>query len=146
MEGSFFINLLCKAVTVVVTVVLIVRSMCCLIAEQEIICERIFVKRFVGKYFKFTVLFNFWADEYVLVALGFADFPIINLKTKIGVSINIMDEKRRLQSIYNYLLQCQDNTKSSRIKTYNEQLRHQVSGVVHNAQNDIFNYLKKISC
>lgn len=83
MEGSFFINLLCKAVTVVVTVVLIVRSICCFIAEQEIICERIFVKRFLGKYFKFTVLFNFWADEYVLVALGFADFPIINLKKKL---------------------------------------------------------------
>ena len=146
MEEPYFINLLYKAVAAVVTVELIVRSIYCLIAEQEIISEHIIIKRFIEKYFEPIGLFNFWADDDVLVALGLEDFMTRNLKRKVASSIDIINQNCRQQLTYNFLLLWQDNTISSRIVNTNEQLRQQVSCVEHNAQNDIFNYLKKISC
>jgi len=146
LEEPYFINLLYKAVAAVVTVELIVRSIYCLIAEQEIISEHIIIKRFIEKYFEPIGLFNFWADDDVLVALGLEDFMTRNLKRKVASSIDIINQNCRQQLTYNFLLLWQDNTISSRIVNTNEQLRQQVSCVEHNAQNDIFNYLKKISC
>jgi len=146
LEEPYFINLLYKAVAAVVTVELIVRSIYCLIAEQEIISEHIIIKRLIEKYFEPIGLFNFWADDDVLVALGLEDFMTRNLKRKVASSIDIINQNCRQQLTYNFLLLWQDNTISSRIVNTNEQLRQQVSCVEHNAQNDIFNYLKKISC
>lgn len=146
MEEPYFINLLYKAVAAVVTVELIVRSIYCLIAEQEIISEHIIIKRLIEKYFEPIGLFNFWADDDVLVALGLEDFMTRNLKRKVASSIDIINQNCRQQLTYNFLLLWQDNTISSRIVNTNEQLRQQVSCVEHNAQNDIFNYLKKIPC
>jgi len=146
LEEPYFINLLYKAVAAVVTVELIVRSIYCLIAEQEIISEHIIIKRFIEKYFEPIGLFNFWADDDVLVALGLEDFMTRNLKRKVASSIDIINQNCRQQLTYNFLLLWQDNTISSRIVNTNEQLRQQVSCVEHNAQNDIFNYLKKIPC
>jgi len=146
LEEPYFINLLYKAVAAVVTVELIVRSIYCLIAEQEIISEHIIIKRLIEKYFEPIGLFNFWADDDVLVALGLEDFMTRNLKRKVASSIDIINQNCRQQLTYNFLLLWQDNTISSRIVNTNEQLRQQVSCVEHNAQNDIFNYLKKIPC
>ena len=146
LEEPYFTNLLYKAVAAVVTVEFIVRRIYCLIAEQEIMSERIIIKRLIEKYFKPTGLFNFWADDDVLVALGLEDFITTNLKRKIGVSIDIKNQNCRQQLTYNSLLQWQENTKSSQIVNNNEQLRLKVFCVAPNAQNDIFNYLKKISC
>ena len=143
MEEPYFINLLYKAVAAVVTVEFIVRSIFCLIAEEKIMSERIIIKRLIEKYFKPIGLFNFWADDDVLVALGLEDFITTNLKRKIGVSIDIKNQNCRQQLTHNFLLQWQENTKSSQIVNNNEQLRLQVSCVAHNAQNDIFNYLEK---
>jgi len=146
LEEPYFINLLYKAVAAVVTVELILRRICCLIAEQEIISEHIIIKRLIERYFEPTGLFNFWADDDVLVALSLQDFMIRNLKRKIGVSIDIKDQNCRQQLTHNFLLQWQENTKSSQIVNTNEQLRLKVFCVAPNAQNDIFNYLKIISC
>ena len=146
LEEPYFINLLYKAVTAVVTVELIAKSIYCLIAEKEIISERIIIKRLIEKYFEPTGLFNFWADDDVLVALGLEDFMTRNLKRKVASSIDIINQNCRQQLTHNSLLQWQENTKSSQIVNNNEQLHLQVSCVAHNAQNDIFNYLKKISC
>ena len=64
LEDPYFINLLYKAVAAVVIVELILRSIYCLIAEQEIISEHIIIKRLMERYFEPTGLFNFWADCY----------------------------------------------------------------------------------
>ena len=146
LEEPYFTNLLYKAVAAVVTVEFIVRRIYCLIAEQEIMSERIIIKRLIEKYFEPTGLFNFWADKDAIVALGLEDFMTRNLKRKVASSIDIINQNYRQQLTHNSLLQWQDNSISSRIFNTNEQLRQYVSGAAHNAQNDIFNYLKKISC
>jgi len=95
LEEPYFINLLYKAVAAVVIVELILRSIYCLIAEQEIISEHIIIKRLMERYFEPTGLFNFWADDDVLVALGLEDFMTRNFKRKIGVSIGIKNQNYR---------------------------------------------------
>ena len=95
LEEPYFINLLYKAVAAVVIVELILRSIYCLIAEQEIISEHIIIKRLMERYFEPTGLFNFWADDDVLVALGLEDFMTRNFKRKIGVSIDIKNQNYR---------------------------------------------------
>lgn len=95
LEEPYFINLLYKAVAAVVIVEFILRSIYCLIAEQEIISEHIIIKRLMERYFEPTGLFNFWADDDVLVALGLEDFMTRNFKRKIGVSIDIKNQNYR---------------------------------------------------
>lgn len=95
LEEPYFINLLYKAVAAVVIVELILRSIYCLIAKQEIISEHIIIKRLMERYFEPTGLFNFWADDDVLVALGLEDFMTRNFKRKIGVSIDIKNQNYR---------------------------------------------------
>jgi len=95
LEDPYFINLLYKAVAAVVIVELILRSIYCLIAEQEIISEHIIIKRLMERYFEPTGLFNFWADDDVFVALGLEDFMTRNFKRKIGVSIDIKNQNYR---------------------------------------------------
>lgn len=95
LEEPYFINLLYKAVAAVVIVELILRSIYCLIAEQEIISEHIIIKRLMERYFEPTGLFNFWADDDVFVALGLEDFMTRNFKRKIGVSIDIKNQNYR---------------------------------------------------
>ncbi len=146
LEEPYFIQLLYKASAAGVVVELIVRSICCLIPEQEKLSEHIVVKRLVDKYLEHTRLFIFGADEDAVVAMGSADLMTRNLRRRIEVCIDIKDENCRQQLIHYFQLQWQDNTKSSRILNNGEQLRQQVSGVAHNAQNDIYDYLKIISC
>lgn len=95
LEEPYFINLLYKAVAAVVIVEFILRSIYCLIAKQEIISEHIIIKRLMERYFEPTGLFNFWADDDVLVALGLEDFMTRNFKRKIGVSIDIKNQNYR---------------------------------------------------
>ena len=146
LEEPYFINLLYKASAAGVTVELLVRSICCLITELEKISDHIIVKRLVDKYLEHTRLFIFGADEDAVVAIGSADLMTRNLITRIEVYIDIKDQNCRQQLIHYFQLQWQDNTKSSRILNNGKQLRQQVSGVAHNAQNDIYDFLKKISC
>jgi polyphosphate kinase len=146
LEEPYFINLLYKASAEGVPVELMVRSICCLIPEQEKLSEHIIAKRLVDKYLEHTRLFIFGADDDAVVAMGSADLMTRNLRRRIEVCIDIKDQNCRQQLIHYFNLQWQDNTKSSRILNNGEQLRQQVSGVAHNAQNDIYDYLKKISC
>ena len=146
LEEPYFINLLYKASAAGVVVELMVRSICCLIPEQEKLSENIVVKRLVDKYLEHTRLFIFGAGDDAVVAMGSADLMTRNLRRRIEVCIDIKDQNCRQQLIHYFQLQWQDNTKSSRILNNGEQLRLKVSGVAHNAQNDIYDYLKKISC
>ena len=146
LEEPYFINLLYKASAAGVSIELMVRSICCLVPEKEKISENIIVKRLVDKYLEHTRLFIFGADHDAVVAMGSADLMTRNLRRRIEVCIDIKDQNCRQQLIEYFQLQWQDNTKSSRILNDGEQLRQTVSGTEHNAQNDIYAYLKKISC
>ena len=146
LEEPYFINLLYKASAAGVVVELMVRSICCLIPEQEKLSENIVVKRLVDKYLEHTRLFIFGAGDDAVVVMGSADLMTRNLRRRIEVCIDIKDQNCREQLIHYFQLQWQDNAKTSRILNNGEQLRQTVSGVAHNAQNDIYDYLKKISC
>ncbi len=146
LEEPCFIKLLYKASAAGVSVELMVRSICCLVPEQENLSEHIVVKRLVDKYLEHTRLFIFGVDEDAIVAMGSADLMTRNLRRRIEVCIDIKDENCRQQLLHYFQLQWQDNTKTSRILNNGEQLRQQISGAAHNAQNDIYDYLKKISC
>ena len=146
LEEPYFINLLYKASAAGVSVELMVRSICCLIPEQQKISEHITVKRLVDKYLEHTRLFIFGDDDDAVVAMGSADLMTRNLRRRIEVCIDVTDQNCRLQLLHYFKLQWQDNTKTSKILNNGEQLREQVVGTEHNAQNDIYDYLKKLSC
>ena len=146
LEEPYFIKLLYKASAAGVPIELMVRSICCLIPEQEKLSEHIVVKRLVDKYLEHTRLFIFGAGEDAVVVMGSADLMTRNLRRRIEVCIDIKDQNCRQQLIHYFQLQWQDNTKASRILNNGEQLRQHNSGIAHNAQNDIYDYLKKISC
>lgn len=146
LEEPYFINLLYKASAAGVPIEMMVRSICCLIPEQDNLSENITVKRLVDKYLEHTRLFIFGADDDALVAMGSADLMTRNLRRRIEVCIDVKDENCRQQLIHYFQLQWKDNTKSSRILNNGEQVRETIVGVGHNAQTEIYDYLKKVSC
>ena len=145
LEEPYFINLLYMASAAGVTVRLVVRSICCLIPETEGLSEHITVKRIVDKYLEHTRLFIFGVDEQAVVAMGSSDLMTRNLRRRIEVCINVKDEDCRKQLLEYFRLQWEDNTKAVRILSNMEQVRLQPEGEAHNAQTDIYNYLKSIS-
>lgn len=146
LEEPYFINLLYKASKAGVAVELIVRSICCLIPEKECISENISVKRIVDKYLEHTRIFIFGEDEDALVSIGSSDLMTRNLRRRIEVCINVKDDYCRQQLLHYFNLQWSDNTKATRTLSNMEQLRIQPEGTAHNAQTEIYNYLKRIVC
>ena len=145
LEEPYFINLLYKASAAGVTIELLVRGICCLIPEKEKLSEHITVKRLVDKYLEHTRVFIFGEDEDAVVIMGSADLMTRNLRRRIEVCIDIKDENCKQQLLQYFNLQWQDNTKTTRILNNGEQLRLHSNGTQHNAQLEIYDYLKKIS-
>ena len=146
LEEPYFINLLYKASAAGVTIELMVRSICCLIPGLEKLSENIIVKRLVDKYLEHTRLFIFGVDDNATVVMGSADLMTRNLRRRIEVCVDVKDQNCKQQLIHYFQLQWLDNTKTSRLLSNGEQLREEVVGIEHNAQNEIYDYLKKISC
>lgn len=146
LEEPYFINLLYKASKAGVKIRLIVRSICCLIPEKENLSENISVKRIVDKYLEHTRLFIFGENETAEVAMGSSDLMTRNLRRRIEVCLNVKDESCKKQLIDYFDIQWQDNTKAVRILSNMDMLRLQPEGEEHNAQNDIYKYLKSVSC
>ncbi|MFN0083068.1 MAG: polyphosphate kinase 1 [Ferruginibacter sp.] len=146
LEEPYFINLLYKASEEGVPVELMVRSICCLVPEKEKISEHITVKRLVDKHLEHSRLFIFGEGEDAVVAMGSSDLMIRNLRRRIEVCINVKDRNCRQQLIHYFQLQWQDNTKTTRILSNGEQQHLYAGADIHNAQTDIYDYLKKISC
>ncbi len=146
LEEPYFINLLYKASKAGVVVELIIRSICCLIPEKEGLSEHISVKRIVDKYLEHTRIFIFGEDEDALVAIGSSDLMTRNLRRRIEVCINVKDDYCRQQLLHYFTVQWSDNTKATRTLSNMEQLRIQATGTAHNAQTEIYNYLKRVVC
>lgn len=145
LEEPYFINLLYKASMAGVTINLVVRSICCLIPEKESLSEHIRVKRIVDKYLEHTRLFIFGTNENALVAMGSSDLMTRNLRRRIEVCVHVKDENCRQQLLSYFNLQWEDNTKAVRLTENMEQESIPQNGVTHNAQADIYQYLKEIS-
>ena len=145
LEEPYFIKLLYKASAAGVKIELLVRGICCLIPEKENLSEHITVKRLVDKYLEHTRVFIFGEDENAVVIMGSADLMTRNLRRRIEVCIDIRDENSKQQLLHYFNLQWQDNTKTTRILHNGEQLRLHSTGTQHNAQLEIYDYLKKIS-
>lgn len=146
LEEPYFINLLYKASTAGVKVQMIVRSICCLIPETENLSANITVKRIIDKYLEHTRLFIFGTDDEAVIAMGSSDLMTRNLRRRIEVCISVKDPSCRSQLLHYFQLQWEDNTKAVRLTGAMQQHRVVATGTKHNAQTDIFNYLKKISC
>ncbi len=145
LEEPYFINLLYKASAAGVPIEMMVRSICCLIPEKEKLSEHITVKRLVDKYLEHTRLFIFGEDDDAVVIMGSADLMTRNLRRRIEVCIDIKDDNCKQQLLHYFNLQWLDNTKACRILNNGEQLRLHANGDEHNAQLEIYDYLKKIS-
>ena len=146
LEEAYFIDLLYKASRAGVEVRLIVRSVCCLIPQTINLSANITVKRIVDRYLEHTRLFIFGTDENALVAMGSSDLMTRNLRRRIEVCVSIKNNYCREQLLHYFRLQWEDNTKAVRLTAGMEQVRLQPGDTPHNAQTEIFNYLKNISC
>jgi len=146
LEEPYFIDLLYKASQAGVKVNLIIRSVCCLIPEKENLSENITIKRIVDKYLEHTRLFIFGEGPEALVAMGSSDLMTRNLRRRIEVCIDVKDPHCKSQLLDYFEMQWADNTKAVKLLNNMEQLRIQPEGELYNAQNDIYNYLQKVSC
>ena len=142
LEEPYFIRLLYKASNAGVEVQLIVRSICCLIPQMENFSANITVKRIVDRYLEHTRLFIFGIDENAVVAMGSSDLMTRNLRRRIEVCVTVKNNKCREQLLHYFKLQWGDNTKAVRLTADMEQVRILSHDIPHNAQTDIFNYLK----
>ena len=142
LEEPYFINLLYKASKAGVEVQLIVRSVCCLIPETEHFSANIKVTRIVDRYLEHTRLFIFGNDGDAVVAMGSSDLMTRNLRRRIEVCVTVKDNRCREQLLHYFKLQWGDNSKAVRLTSSMEQARILSNVITHNAQTDIFNYLK----
>ncbi len=142
LEEPYFINLLYEASQKGVKIEMQARSICCLIPGKEALSKNITVKRIVDKYLEHTRLFIFGVDAEATVIMGSSDLMTRNLRKRIEVCIRLEDIHCRQQILNYFALQWQDNTKVRILQDDMSQIEAEQNGKVHNAQKDIYNYLK----
>lgn len=145
LEEPYFINLLYKAAEAGVKIELIIRSICCLLAGQPGLHGNITIRRLVDRYLEHTRIFIFGADESATVTIGSSDLMTRNLRRRIEVCVNVTAEDLKRQLMDYFRMQWNDNTKSTTLLDNMIQLRAPAGSVELNAQNLIYEYVKKIS-
>lgn len=140
LEEPGMIDMLYNASIAGVTVQLIVRSICCLIPGVTGRSENIEVKRLVDRYLEHTRIFIFGEDEEAVILMGSSDWMTRNLYHRIELCVPVTNTSCRKELIDYFGLQWRDNDKvqvvNSQVATAN------VTDVVHNGQQSIYNYLK----
>lgn len=145
LEEPYMINLLYKAAKAGVVVKLIIRSICCIMPSEEGVNGNILVKRIVDKYLEHTRLFIFGADDdEAVVAMGSSDLMTRNLRRRIEVCLHVKDApcKKQLTDYFN--MQWRDNTKATRLLPNMEWERIATEGAAHNAQDELYDYIKQL--
>jgi polyphosphate kinase len=145
LEEPYFINLLYKAAEAGVQIQLIVRSICCLWPDTEILRKNISMKRIVDQFLEHTRIFIFGIDANATVAMGSSDLMTRNLRRRIEVCLHVKDEAVKAQLIDYFRIQWNDNTKSTILDGNMDQKRVPQGTVPLNAQHLIYDYVKKIS-
>lgn len=126
-----------------VKIQLIIRGMCCLVPGVEEFSKNITVRSIVDRYLEHARVWIFGNGGDELMYLSSADFMTRNIDRRVEVGFPIFDLeiKREIRDIIN--IQLKDNTKAREINRYNNNRYIGArSKIKHQAQLDIYNYLK----
>lgn len=143
LEEHHMISLLYKASQAGVRVRLIVRSICCLVPGLSNLSEHIEVRRIVDRYLEHTRIFIFGEDEDMTLVIGSSDWMTRNLHHRIEVCTTIDNPSCRKQLADYFDIQWQDNQKAVRLLPNMEHESIRPDGDIHNAQNEIYQYLQQ---
>ena len=142
LEEPDMIHLLNKAGRAGVTIHLIVRSICCMVAGVPGESENIVIKRIVDRYLEHSRILIFGAGQNAVVIMGSADLMTRNLLRRIEVMVRINSEKYKKELIDYFDIQWSDNDKAVYLlPDYKQEKVQKESGIKCNAQESIYNYL-----
>jgi polyphosphate kinase len=139
LEEPGMINLLYRAAKKRVKIRLIIRSICCLVPENE----NITVKRIVDRYLEHSRIFIFGSGDDCEVIMGSADWMNRNLHCRIEVCVPVEDARCKKEMIDYFELQWNDTDKSVVLNESMDQIKPAINGAVHNAQHEIYNYIRE---
>jgi polyphosphate kinase len=146
-EEPHIINLLYKAGKAGVSIHLIARSICCMVADVQEESENIVIKRIVDRYLEHSRILVFGAGENAVVFIGSADLMTRNLLHRIEVLVRIKNEKYKKELIDYFNIQWKDNDKAVfLLPGYRQEKVQNRTGVKCNAQLSIYNYLAAKNC
>ncbi|MEO9021202.1 MAG: polyphosphate kinase 1 [Ginsengibacter sp.] len=141
-EEPHIINLLYKAGRAGVSIHLIARSICCMVAGIPEESENIVIKRIIDRYLEHSRIFIFGAGEEAVVFMGSADLMTRNLLHRIEVLVRIKSGKYKNELIDYFEIQWSDDDKAVFLLPDYKQVRVQnKSGIKCNAQRSIYDYL-----
>jgi polyphosphate kinase len=142
LEEPDMIHLLNKAGRAGVTIQLIVRSICCMVAGGAGESENIVIKRIVDRYLEHSRILIFGTSEDAVVIIGSADLMTRNLLRRIEVMVRINSEKYKKELIDYFDIQWSDNDKAVYLlPDYKQEKVQNNTSIKCNAQESIYNYL-----
>ncbi len=142
LEEPYMISLLYKASRAGVRIQLLVRSICCLVPGVQGQSEHIEVRRIVDRYLEHSRFFIFGSDEEATVIMGSSDWMTRNLRRRVEVC-TVLDEAEHKNVLIEYFgIQWRDTDKAVRLMPDMTQQRLPETEGRHNAQQEIFDYLK----
>ena len=142
LEEPDMIHLLNKAGRAGVTIHLIVRSICCMVAGGAGESENIVIKRIVDRYLEHSRILIFGTSEDAVVIIGSADLMTRNLLRRIEVMVRINSEKYKKELIDYFDIQWSDNDKAVYLLPgYKQEKVQNNTSIKCNAQESIYNYL-----
>ncbi|MEO6949525.1 MAG: polyphosphate kinase 1 [Ginsengibacter sp.] len=145
LEDPEFIQHLYNASMAGVQIHLLVRSISCIAGGIPGESENIEIRRIVDRYLEHSRILIFGTNETARVIMGSADLMARNLRHRIEVNVRIKNENCKKQLIDFFELQWSDNAKAVvLLPDYNQRPIVQIDGVTKNAQNSIYDYLKKL--
>jgi len=143
LEEPHMIALLYKASQAGVRIQLIVRSICCLVPGLNNLSEHIEVRRIVDRYLEHTRIFIFGDAEELTLITGSSDWMTRNLRRRIEVCTTIEHSLVRKELVDYFDIQWQDNEKAVRLLSNMSHERLAADPVKHNAQQEIYEYLRQ---
>lgn len=141
LEERVLINKLYEASQAGVKILMIVRSICCLIPGVAGLSENITVRRIVDRYLEHGRIFIFNNDGEQEVFLGSADWMNRNVYHRIEVCFPVYDETIKKEIIQIVDLMLQDNTQAVILDTNLENIQLPKGVPVIQAQSEIYRML-----
>jgi polyphosphate kinase len=143
LEEPHMIALLYKASQAGVKVQMIVRSICCLVPGLSNLSENIEVRRIVDRYLEHSRIFIFGTSDDLTLVIGSSDWMTRNLFHRIEVCTTIDDPVCKKELIDYFEIQWKDNDKAVRLLSNMVHEKPDQGKEVHNAQKEIYEYLKE---
>lgn len=142
LEERVLISKLYEASRAGVEVLLIVRSICCLIPGVAGMSENITVKRIVDRYLEHGRVFIFNNNGNPDVYLGSADWMNRNIYHRIEVCFPVYDIAIKTEMIEIIKLQLEDNVQAVTLNDKLENVKIEPTGPLMQSQNEIYQLLK----